>query len=405
MLEFLKLDHTDNRNHGGTMSEKILIVDDDIDSLKLIGLMLQRHGYEVVAANAGAQALAKATSDHPDLIILDIMMPDMDGYEVCRQLRADEITAAIPIIMFTAKTLVDDKVAGFEAGADDYLTKPTHPAELASRVKAILARSAGQRHPEAQQGMTIGFMGAKGGVGTTTTALNIAASLVMAGQDPVIADFRLGTGSLGLSLGVEHATGMANLLAKPVGDLHAETIEAELTAHASGLRALLSSAEPHETQLEFSLESALAVINGLKTLGRPAIFDLGCGYDETLSRLQREMDQLILVVEPLSITLSMARSLLAELETAGSGPGRIHVVVINRTQSSKQIPWNEVEQALGKELHAIISAAPDLAHQAAQSATPMVMLQPNTIVSNQLVKLSEDLNTRVQAMTSGQLTP
>src|SRR3990172_4688022 len=126
------------------MSERILIVDDDNDSLKLIGLMLQRHGYEVIAANAGNQGIAKATSESPDLIILDVMMPDMNGYEVCRRLRANPATQSIPIIMFTAKTLIDDKVAGFEAGADDYLTKPTHPAELASRVKTILQRSTTQ---------------------------------------------------------------------------------------------------------------------------------------------------------------------------------------------------------------------------------------------------------------------
>ncbi|MBC8171064.1 MAG: response regulator, partial [Anaerolineae bacterium] len=111
------------------MSEKILVVDDDIDSLKLIGLMLQRQGYEVIAANTGGQALARVHNDHPDLIILDVMMPDMNGYEVCKRLRTNPDTQSIPIIMFTAKTLIDDKVAGFEAGADDYLTKPTHPAE------------------------------------------------------------------------------------------------------------------------------------------------------------------------------------------------------------------------------------------------------------------------------------
>src|SRR5215207_5695946 len=132
------------------MAEKILVVDDDLDSLKLIGLMLQRNGYEVIAANAGNQALARATSDHPDLIILDVMMPDMNGYEVSRRLRKNPNTQNIPIIMFTAKTLIDDKVAGFEAGADDYLTKPTHPAELASRVKAILARTPTQSRPESK---------------------------------------------------------------------------------------------------------------------------------------------------------------------------------------------------------------------------------------------------------------
>src|SRR5260370_5126814 len=109
------------------MGEKILIVDDDIDSLKLIGLMLQRQGYEIAAASAGGQAVTKAAQEHPDLIILDVMMPDMDGFEVCRRLRADPNTVGIPIIMFTARTLVDDKMTGFETGADDYLLKPTPP--------------------------------------------------------------------------------------------------------------------------------------------------------------------------------------------------------------------------------------------------------------------------------------
>src|SRR5688572_9976145 len=158
------------------MAEKILIVDDDIDSLKLIGLMLQRQGYEISAAGAGAQAISKALAEAPDLIILDVMMPYMDGYEVCRRLRSDPTTQGIPIIMFTAKTMVDDKVTGFEAGADDYLTKPTHPAELASRVKAVLARNTAPKRPETNKGVAIGVIGAKGGVGTSTIALNLAAA-------------------------------------------------------------------------------------------------------------------------------------------------------------------------------------------------------------------------------------
>jgi DNA-binding response OmpR family regulator len=86
------------------MPEKILVVDDDVDTLRLVGLMLQRQGYEIVAASSGRQALSMARSDDPDLIILDVMMPDMDGYEVTRRLRSDQSTSTIPIIMFTAKT-------------------------------------------------------------------------------------------------------------------------------------------------------------------------------------------------------------------------------------------------------------------------------------------------------------
>ena len=119
------------------MPEKILIIDDDVDTLRLVGLMLQRQGYQIIAANNGEQGLAHADSDSPDLILLDVMMPQMDGYEVARRLRANPDTANIPILMFTAKTQLDDKVIGFEVGANDYLTKPTHPSELQARVKAF----------------------------------------------------------------------------------------------------------------------------------------------------------------------------------------------------------------------------------------------------------------------------
>src|SRR5512135_888332 len=122
------------------MAEKILIVDDDLDTLRLVGLMLQHQGYRISAASSGIQAISMSQTEKPDLILLDIMMPEMDGYEVTRKLRSDTNTSSIPIIMFTAKTQVDDKVAGFEAGADDYLTKPTQPRELFGHVKAVLAR-------------------------------------------------------------------------------------------------------------------------------------------------------------------------------------------------------------------------------------------------------------------------
>lgn len=386
------------------MPQKILIVDDDIDSLKLIGLMLQRHGYEILAASAGVQALGKAASDQPDLIILDIMMPDMDGYEVCRRLRADQATRAIPIIMFTAKTLVDDKVAGFEAGADDYLTKPTHPAELASRVKAILARSAGKRKPPPQKGMTIGFLGAKGGVGTTTIALNTAAALLMAGEQPVVADFRPGAGSLGLLLGIDGNTGMSTVLSRAAVDIHPAVVERELILHATNLRALLSSANPREALVKYPAEAAVAVVNSLRMLGRPTVFDLGSGYSSLISRLQIEMDQLVLVIDPFQLTLLMARELLNELESTVASVSRVHIVVVNHSRApGVQTHWNEVEQILAKEIRAIISDAPDLVNQAVQAATPLVMVQPNAIVSNQIIKLSEDISARTHVPAGSQL--
>jgi DNA-binding response OmpR family regulator len=123
------------------MPQKIMIVDDDVETLRLVGLMLQRQGFEVISTTNGAQALNLVASTAPDLIIMDVMMPDMDGYQATRRLRKEAIAADTPILMFTAKSQVEDKVAGYEAGVDEYITKPIHPAELIARVKSLLSRS------------------------------------------------------------------------------------------------------------------------------------------------------------------------------------------------------------------------------------------------------------------------
>ena len=120
------------------MGQTILVVDDDLRTLKLVGLVLNQEGYDVVAASSGEEALEKARAQDPDLIVLDVLMPGLNGYEVAQQLRGDPTTAGVPILMLTAKSDLDDQMTGFEVGADDYLTKPFHRDELVSRVESVL---------------------------------------------------------------------------------------------------------------------------------------------------------------------------------------------------------------------------------------------------------------------------
>ncbi|MDR5694604.1 MAG: response regulator transcription factor [Armatimonadota bacterium] len=116
---------------------KILVVDDEETMVKSLVTILAQEGYEVAVAMDGPQALEAARTEHPDLILLDVMLPAMDGMEVCRQIRT---WSAVPIIMLTAKTEEVDKVVGLEVGADDYVTKPFSPRELLARIKANLRR-------------------------------------------------------------------------------------------------------------------------------------------------------------------------------------------------------------------------------------------------------------------------
>lgn len=123
------------------MAEKILIVDDEMNIRELLRFNLAKAGYTMLEADNGHDAVKFAKQENPDLMILDLMLPGLDGLEVCKQLKGQQSTAALPIIMLTAKDDEIDKILGLELGADDYITKPFSPRELVARVKAVLRRN------------------------------------------------------------------------------------------------------------------------------------------------------------------------------------------------------------------------------------------------------------------------
>jgi DNA-binding response OmpR family regulator len=136
---------------------RVLVVDDDIKTVELVKLYLNRDGYRVITAYEGIEALRLARESHPDLIVLDLMLPGMDGLEICRTLRAE---SDVPIIMLTAMSTDQDKLTGLGLGADDYVTKPFSPKELAARVRTVLRRIPGERGPEEvkHRDITVNFL-------------------------------------------------------------------------------------------------------------------------------------------------------------------------------------------------------------------------------------------------------
>lgn len=373
------------------MAERILIVDDDRDSLTLIGLMLQRQGYETATAQSGAQALQMAEAHPPDLILLDIMMPDMDGFEVCRRLRSVPRLAHIPVIMFTAKTLVEDKVAGFEAGADDYLTKPTHPQELSARVKAMLSRAKSQAQAVSTRRATvIAVMGVRGGLGTTTTAINLAAALMQSGQDVIFAEFRPGAATAGLQLGLDHFRSLTNLMNRPLMDLHAVTVEHELVRHASGLWLLPASHQPLETPVSLAPEYAEAILKSLTGLATVVVVDIGTGLHEANRRVLNAADSLVICLEPERISVNLAQALLAELSRLGVSAERVRLVLVQRSPAAMSTPL--IEQALQRKITQVITPAAELADQAIEQGMPMILVQPDSPIAQQFHDLAISLS-------------
>jgi two-component system phosphate regulon response regulator PhoB len=122
-------------------TEKIVVIEDETDILEVIAYNLKREGYEVITSTSGEDGLEKIEKTKPNLVVLDLMLPEVDGIELCRKLKSDPVTQSIPVIMVTAKGEESDVVLGLGVGADDYVTKPFSPRELTARVKAVLRRS------------------------------------------------------------------------------------------------------------------------------------------------------------------------------------------------------------------------------------------------------------------------
>jgi DNA-binding response OmpR family regulator len=209
------------------MAHKILAIDDHPETLSIIVATLKGNGYRVVSSRSPFKGLQLAETEKPDLLLVDMNMPDMNGLEVVRKVRAISHLSQIPIIMFTAESDAMRKMEGFQAGVDDYVIKPTDPTDLVERVERLLADTPDPdpenklsesisgayiltvhredkepdkvEEPQAD-GQLIALVGARGGVGTTTTAINLAYMLAAMGCDTTLADFDLQQGHVGLYL-------------------------------------------------------------------------------------------------------------------------------------------------------------------------------------------------------------
>jgi pilus assembly protein CpaE len=378
------------------MADKILIVDDEIDTLRLVGLMLERQGYSIVAAEGGEQALEVVRREKPDLILLDVMMPDLDGLEVARQIRSDEELGDIPIIMFTAKTQVEDKVMGLEAGADVYLTKPTQPRELFAQVKVLLARSKKTLTTPLprtdSRGNLIGVISAKGGVGVTTLVINLGISLhKITNQDVLIADFHPGRGDISWELGLHAQLGTNELLDHEADSITRKSITEVLVEHDSGVRLLLSSQSPKEAVQFLEVEKFKAIASKLPFTSTWSIMDLGSNLLPTTQSLAKLCDTLLIAVSPISSSIKQSKALYDDLVTIGVSGDRISMILVNKVRSAVQMNQDQVENELGMKLLAIFTPAPELAFQASTANLPMVVHQENSITSQQFEKLASKI--------------
>jgi pilus assembly protein CpaE len=316
--------------------------------------------------------------------------------------------AGIPILMFTAKTQLDDKVAGFEAGADDYLTKPTHPSELIAHVKALLTRApkaapgapaatAAQPAPE-QRSLTIGLLAPRGGLGVSTTALNLGDALRIATKaEVIVAELRPGMGTLGPDMGEANPRALTGLLSCKLVDVTRQKVEEGLFAHENGLRILFGSVTPKDALLTSAMDVMEAVVARLGSLAPYVVLDLGAGLTNITRRILPACQVILVVTEPVTSSVAHAKAMLVDLVELGAPAKATRAVVINRIRSDTQLNVSQVEEALGQPPLAMVTPAPELIYMATRMRTTAVSARTDSLTHQQFAKLASGVLELVKA--------
>lgn len=376
------------------MAQTILIIDDDIDTLKLVGIMLERKGFRILASTTGEKGLQLANKEYPDLVLLDVMIPDINGYEIARSIRTNPATENTPIIMFTARSQVDDKVEGLEAGADAYITKPARPRELFAQVNSVLKRtpqrSSAPTPVVADKGTLIGIISAKGGIGNSTLATNLAIEIHnQSGEETILADFRPGQGTIGMDLDIQNTNGLIKLLDEEPGTDISDFFPDVLMEHKSGIKTLLSSHHPSDSKYITHVEQFLQIAKKLPNLATYTILDLGPSLTPINAQILPECDKILICLEPSPSNVTQTRILIQDLINSGIGDGRFITVLVNRQRSGVQLSREQTENQLERKIDQIFTPAPELAYQAAANNIPIIRRPEESLTTEQFRDLAK----------------
>ncbi|MFZ1400628.1 MAG: response regulator [Candidatus Promineifilaceae bacterium] len=384
---------------------KILVIDDHPETLSIIQRVLQQHGYQVLGARSGFRGLSLAESENPDMVLVDGMMPEMDGWEVCRRLRAMPKSSDIPIIMFTAVDEAEQKLAGFDAGADDYLTKPTEPAELLERVKMLLEdripntsaetrlhkplETASGRSGETSMalgrhqvvssspgaGGVTAVLGARGGAGATTLAINLASSLASSGLPTTLLDLDLIQGHVALYLSQKHEHGLNNVLNQPE-TRWAEFLDQEMSRYAENFDLLLTHTHLAQEPLPLHPEQTSSLLLPLLKPEHHLVVDCGHQLTAVVESILAQANQIIVCLRPERVALANARHLLEYLRQIAPKQTQVRAIIFDFS-GQMAIPHEALEKYLNHPLTAVLPVSPAEMNQAVNKSVPLVQLNPH----------------------------
>ena len=374
----------------------MLFVDDEEQIRKLLSTWLTRHGYEVTVANDGWEALKAVRSKAPDLVITDVNMPNMNGLELTRRLRADHRTARIPVIMLSARKQADDVLTGYAEGADEYIPKPVEMAVLAAKVEVLIRRFATTRGEAVAKrgGNVVLFVHGKGGVGCTTLAVNSAVALAATTIYRVtLLDLNLEFGNAGMLMNLTSSRTLADLAENAHEQLDETTFGTYLEQDRSGVRVLAGCDVPERAEL-VTVPAVQQAIDHLQKQSDYVIVDAPASFSQQVLAAMDVADAAVIVTSAHLPSLKATKQALEVLEKL-SFPRERTVLVVNRT-SAAGVEMDHVARFFNRKPEIVVPYT-EACDDAANRGRPLTILHPDSAAS----KAIRDLAARIAVAAPG----
>ena len=362
----------------------ILVIDDEPMNHQLVSKALASVDCQITSAEDGASGLARARTRKPDVIIMDVMMPDINGYELTRQLRREAQFISTPILILTAQSGLQDKLRAFEVGADDYLSKPFEPAELAARVSALIRRAEMTpvviiKQDPAQLAHTIAIHSLRGGTGCSTLGVNLGVSLSNLWSRTILLDLTMTAGQVALMLNKNLRRTWADISRFKEAEVDMDSLNSVIGIHESGLSFIAAPTFPDEGQA-LSGETLSSILSLLKQNYQYIVADLPHDFsDVSLSALDAA-DMILLVGTPDMASIRATAAALDAYKKLGYPVEKIKPL-LNATFPHSSLSKEKIEFSMGMDFFATFPHVPDLVVEAINFGRPLVMDKPQEPIS------------------------
>lgn len=374
---------------------RILIIDDEPINHEFVSHALAPLQWELHFADDGKTGLSQARSLKPDIIITDVVMPDIDGYEVTRMLRREPQFAATPILVMTAQSGLQDKLKSFEAGADDHLTKPFDAAELVVRATALLRRVEAVKSSKVQPILSepaqmIAVHSLRGGAGSSTLAVNLGIGLFSLWRAPtILLDLTMTAGQVALMLNMTLKRTWADIAQVPAHEVDVDALSSIIGGHESGVHFIAAPTFPAEAET-LRGETLGAALDLIKSQYQYVVADLPHDFSDSTLQALDKADMILIVASPDMASIRAVTAAVDTYDKLGYDQEKIKLI-LNATFPRSILTKEKIETALKMPALVTIPYVPDLFVDAINLGQPPVLERPHEPVS----ALLEDLAFRL----------